>query len=456
MQRFALLLLSAAGLAGAAYAAPPPASSAIGEPTAAEAPRLLLIALDAVPHDTMDQVARDGSFSGFAGPVPLISTYPSTTSLALAGILEGFGLARSPGYEHRFFDHQRNRIRGGGLFSYKKHLFPWRKFFDWQSEGLFKKGFLLLRPQKAGRKSFDRSLAAFAASDKPIYTIYHDLTDLIGHVKGPARLEPLLRHLSDGLEALRQRPGAAPFHTVIYSDHGLAGGEPLRNTRKSVKRALKQGGYRLRGRIREPRDVVFIPYGLVSSLVAFTAPGEAVGVARTLAAVEGIDHCVADDTEGWRIEAATGSAQVLRRQVGDEVQFAYRPLTGDPLEYADLEAEATRQDAAPGDGDAWRSDAWWLERTGEAAYPDALYRIARGFDLVENPASLICSNSDGYMYGAAYTVFGSRISTGKLRWTHGALGREASQGFVMSDASGWQAPEAARFDQALSYWTKKD
>ncbi len=53
------------------------------------------------------------------------------------------------------------------------------------------------------------------------------------------------------------------------------------------------------------------------------------------------------------------------------------------------------------------------------------------------------------MYGAAYTVFGSRISTGRLRWTHGSMPREPSLGFVMSDVPGWQAPDAVRFDQAL-------
>ena len=45
----------------------------------------------------------------------------------------------------------------------------------------------------------------------------------------------------------------------------------------------------------------------------------------------------------------------------------------------------------PGDGtpDAWRSDAWWFAATAAAPYPDALHRIARGFELAENPASAV-------------------------------------------------------------------
>ena len=50
------------------------------------------------------------------------------------------------------------------------------------------------------------------------------------------------------------------------------------------------------------------------------------------------------------------------------------------------------------------------------------------------------------------SFFGSRISTGRLKWTHGAMGSEASLGFVMSDVPGWQAPEVVRFDEALRSW----
>ncbi len=91
-----------------------------GAPRAQEAPppRLLMIALDAVPYGVVARVADptlgdNAAFHGFAGPAPVISTFPSTTSLALAGMLASFGLDESPGYEHRFYDRGRNRKRGG-------------------------------------------------------------------------------------------------------------------------------------------------------------------------------------------------------------------------------------------------------------------------------------------------------------------------------------------------------
>lgn len=436
MRRLNLILPA---LAAALFAAP-------GAADDAPRPRLLFISLDAVPYAVVARVTDrtlgdEAAFPGFTRPAALISTFPSTTSLALAGILESFGLEKSPGYEHRFFDHEMNKKRGGGPISYRKLLFPWRKYFDWQVEGFAGKGIKILHLQKSCRKAIDRSLAAFAASDQDVFTIYHDITDLTGHVQGPDALEPFMRHLDAGLEDLRQRPGQRPFHTVIYSDHGLSGGEPLRNIRKGIKKTLRRAGFRIRGHIHEATDVVFIPYGLVSSLVAFTAPGSEVKAAEILATVEGVDLCVAADGDGWRITSRRGSARCSRRRAADGDHYAYQPLSGDPLGYAELAAS-----------DPWRSDGWWFEATRTSVYPDALHRIATGFELVENAASVICSVADGHMYGSAFTVLGSRISTGKLKWTHGALTSEASLGFVMSDVPGSPAPDVVRFDEALRPW----
>ncbi len=445
----AILLAACAGCCAAcATVGEAPVSSPASGATSAR-PRLLFISLDAVPYGVVERVMDPGqgegaAFRGFAGPAGLISTFPSTTSLALGGILAPFGLDRSPGYEHRFFDRARNRKRGGGPISYRRLRFPWRRFFDWQLEGLASKGIKLLHLQKSAQKAVDTSLAAFAASDQEVYHLYHDLTDLIGHVKGPDALEPFLRHLDAGLERLRSRDGARPFHTVIYSDHGLSGGEPLRNVRKGVKKALRRAGFRIAGRIRGSGDAVFIPYGLVSSFVAFTAPDREAAVAGVLASVDGVDLCVAPVGEGWRVASARGDARIARRNGVRGDEYAYRPLSGDPLGYGEL--------GDGGEPGAFAPDAWWLEATASAPYPDALYRVVQGFELVENPASIICSVAEGHMYGSAYTVLGSRISTGRLRWTHGALSSEASLGFVISDAPDWQAPERVRFDQALVPW----
>ncbi len=144
--------------------------------------------------------------------------------------------------------------------------------------------------------------------------------------------------------------------------------------------------------------------------------------------------------------ARRGSARVRRRAGSEGDLYLYRPLRGDPFGFGELLAEG----AATG---GWRSDAWWLEATRATAYPDALYRAVRSFDLIENPASVVCSSAAGYMFGASYTSALSRLSVGKLRWTHGAMLRGDSLGFLMSDAADWRPPPAARFDEALKPWS---
>ena len=57
------------------------------------------------------------------------------------------------------------------------------------------------------------------------------------------------------------------------------------------------------------------------------------------------------------------------------------------------------------------------------------------------------------MYGSKTTELGSRLSVGRLRWTHGALHREASLGFFMSNVESWKPDGPVRFDEALALLT---
>lgn len=85
-----------AALAGTPVTAP--AADRSSAAVLADPSRTLLIALDAVPYAIVARLAGEKAegepiFTDFEGPVPLISTFP-TTSRALAGILEEMGLDR--------------------------------------------------------------------------------------------------------------------------------------------------------------------------------------------------------------------------------------------------------------------------------------------------------------------------------------------------------------------------
>jgi hypothetical protein len=427
----------------------------LGRPAGAEAPvRTLFIGLDAVPYRTVARLADPelgdrALFRGLEGPAALISTFPSTTSLAFAGILEPIGLDKSPGYEAKFFDWEGRRVRGGGLVSYQRIAFPWREFWDWKLPGLWAKLKSGVRPVKVSFRSIRRSLDAFVRSDKEVFFIYYTTFDLVSHLKSPAGLEPVLRRLDEALAEVRREHPDRPFRSVLFSDHGMDGGEPLRNVRKATQRALRRAGYRPARKLRRENHVATAPFGLVSSFVAFTVEDRKEEVAAVLGRVEGVHVCATPAAfGGFRVEGREGSA-VLRRTgpEGGEL-WSYEPIEGDPLRLRDV-VEQLRERAGDPDADVF-PDRWWLEATRARELPDPLYRIARGFDLVENPASVICGTSPGYMYGARSTELASRLSVGRLKWTHGALDREASLGFLMSDFEGWEAPAAPmRFNEAL-------
>ncbi len=432
--------------------APAEAPSEGSGATPSEPPRQLFIALDSVPYELVRDLAdpargEEALFQGFRGPVPLISTFPSTTSVALGGMLAPFGLERSPGYEARFFDWQKRRVRGGGPVSYARIHFPWREFFDWNRKGPVGSAFEALRPIKAGIKRLERALDEFAVSDQERYYIYIAATDVGAHMRGPQALGALLAALDRRLQELHGRPGP-PFVTVVFSDHGIAGGEPLVNVWRGLKRAVTGAGFRVTRRLRRPQDIVLTPFGLVSSFEVYVHEEVEPRVAEVLAGVPGVDLCVLADAGGWRVVSSRGTAAVRYRPGAEGGKWSYEPLTGDPLGLAPGAAPSSTGPSGP-DGAGWRSDADWLAATLETEYPDALHRLARAFDLVLNPASLLCSLAPGYMYGAPGTEYLARIGGGRLRWTHGALSRDESLGFLLSDAPGWDPPPAARFDRAL-------
>ncbi len=102
-------------------------------------------------------------------------------------------------------------------------------------------------------------------------------------------------------------------------------------------------------------------------------------------------------------------------------------------------------------GTTWFPEGSWFEQSWDEPYPDPLFRLASGFERVRNPASILCSVSNGFLYGSKSAFLGSKMSVGAVRWTHGALLRSETTGFLMTDFPDWTAPTAVRFDGALDW-----
>ncbi|HTS53180.1 MAG TPA: hypothetical protein VMH26_07900 [Burkholderiales bacterium] len=414
-------------------------------------PRILLIGVDAVPYRVVAKLTAPGLggralFQGFKGPSAMISTFPSDTHVAWAGMLEPFGVKKSHGYQPRYFDNRTREVSGG--LSLTETPAPWEAFFDWRLRGMITAAIAYGWPKKYSRDELRQGLDTFIQSGKRFFAMYIVSTDAIAHIYGPAALEEFLVDLDASLRALHRDHPEIPFYTVLISDHGVATGQPLRNTWPALREAMQQAGLRVSERLEGNNTVVFVPYGLLSSFVMHTAPGAAARAAKLAVAVPGVDLCVTPDPTGWRVQNSAGSALISKRQGSTEMLWSYRPQDGDPLRYAPVVARLRQRALGHVDGE-WFSDASWFAATKDEFYPDGLYRLAGSLEAVENPASAVCSVAPGHMFGWLRTEYIARATVGRLKWTHGALFHDASLGFVLTDLPGWQAPDAARFNEAL-------
>ncbi len=419
--------------------------------SAAEArPRVLLLGIDAIRYDviaplTDPALGERAIFKGMHGPVAVLSTFPSDSYLAWTGLLRPLGVRTALGYETCYYSRAEQRLRG--CFSLARIPSPWQDWFDWRLVGLARKGIAYGWPRSYALAEVDRGFEAFLASDSRVFSIYIVSTDGLGHVYGPQGQAQFMRELDRRLRALRAR-SPWPFWTVMVSDHGVAGGEPLKNTLPGVETALAKAGFRLRSSVEQPGDVVIIKYGLLSSFVVYSAKSQALEIGRLLVSVPGVDVCVAPQRGGWWVLSARGEALIGKRVGRPEAVWRYEAMIGDPLGYAPVLA---RLRTRAGDAEAqWFPESWWLEASKHEFYPDALYRIADGFTLIENPAELVCSSSPGYMFGALLTEYAALPTIGPLRWTHGALFGEANVGMLLTDVPGWPQADVVRYDQALA------
>lgn len=413
-------------------------------------PRTLLIGVDAIPYDvvrklTDPNLGERALFKGFNGPAAVINTFPTASYVAWTGLLRPLGAAKALGYEACHFDRPQAQLRG--CFSLTTVPAPWKQMFDWYLKGIARKAIAYGWPKKYSASEMEQGFDAFQASDKELFSMYIVSTDGLGHVYGPEGLSDFLKKLDQGLLDLRERMPDKPFQTFIVSDHGMPGGQPLKNAWPGVKDAMDRAGLHVAGSLEKENDVVIIKFGLLSSFAVYTQKDAEEKIAAVLVSVPGIDLCVYPREQGWQVASARGSALVQRRQAPTGELWSYRTLSGDPLGYSSVIAKL--KERAKDDARTWFPDTWWFDASKDHFYPDALYRLAESFVLVENPASILCSNNPGYMFGSRVTEWTAIPTIGRLKWTHGALYRDAALGFLMSDALDWPISDAVRFDQAL-------
>lgn len=405
-----------------------------------EEPRVLVVVLDAVPYHVAAAVARKKpeALAGFQPPAEMISSFPSDTVLALTGLFGAAGMGRSPGYEVRFYDRLGGTLRGGDLVSYHTLGYPHHRFFDWRMRGILNKGLAYGFPRAYNRKEPRAAVRAFLRSDKRVFFAYVSSTDASGHSIGYDQQERALGRLVDVIAQARQ--SAPPFHVVLLSDHGMSGpGKPLVNLERPVKQALRDDGWRRVRRLRTQSDVVHTAQSLVGCVVLYAQPGREEALAATVSDVPGVDFCVYPaGGDAWVVRSGATSARIERR--GEPLEWSYQAGPTDPLGYQDV-----------WDGATWLADGTVWERTHATEYPDAPHRIAAAFEMVDYPASVICSTEPDAMHGSRGAALVHTILFGRIARTHGSLRRAHSAGFVLTDHPAFSGADSLRYDEALDF-----
>ena len=416
-------------------------------------PRTLILALDGVPYRAVRAAREMGAFEGWAETRPMVSTFPSMTNVGFTALLEPFGARPIPGYELRRYDHEQNRVLGGGVFDTK---FNWREQFDLQLKGIWTKAGLYMTPAQTVRKELKKVQRFALEHPDEIMLALVSATDTLTHFQGDAAIVRALVEISESIDEMRRlhlELYGRELQLVMFSDHGNA--EKTVHRAAGLEKALRQAGLQPSKRLGKPNQVVTVTFGLVGYGVVYVDPSNAERAARALVG----DQSVAVAT--WRVSAGElrviskdGEASVRWRDLPSRRELAYIPVRGDPLSM--LETRDQMFDAGVMDERGFASRDDWFEWSAFAQYPDAVSRLVDSLDggWVSNSASVIFSLEPGYGWGVKAALVGAWLRAGPLEATHGSLDRDSSWGFFMTSDPEVETPPAVRADRALVRWAE--
>lgn len=373
--------------------------------------RHLVLILDGVSHNLIRAHYDSGHLRMFHPPSRVIAPYPAMTDVAMEAL---FGYVPCRGFEAMYFDRRANRLRGGSLAYLTgknapyNRLLTYRASMLWDAIGYVAPGYVYRKEIRDTKRLFDRGrtqeVLAYFVSSAGLGT--RDGAD--GHRECLRQIEQLV------LQVLHETRGLTKI--TLLADHGHCY-TPLK--RIPIERHLKSKRWHPAKRLRGERDVVCIPFGLVTYVsLATNSPAK---VAADLTGLEGVDLVTYADGAAAVVLGREGATALIRERAG---RFRYDAVRGDPL------ALKTLLGGVNPDADGYRSAAALALATAEHVYPAPLQRIWRAhFALVENPPDLIVSLTDEYYYGSSFFSGAVRIAS-----THGSLNDKNSVTFIMSTA----------------------
>ena len=115
-------------------------------------PRLLVLILDGIPIRTVAKVREQGAFESWGQAVPMVSTFPSMTNVAITAMLSRHRVEPIAGYERRFFEPAPDGSSTEGLVSLRKHPYPWRQMFQITNSAVSGEAAAYVSPKRKARR----------------------------------------------------------------------------------------------------------------------------------------------------------------------------------------------------------------------------------------------------------------------------------------------------------------
>lgn len=412
--------------------------------------RTLFIGLDGIDYVLMKELKDAGYFRSFRDPVPLVSTFPSATTIGFQGIFRPLGVKKYLGYETRFYSQKKNKIVGGTLFDVYKYPADYKTYFDSFRHTIPEKSVMYAFPGMASKQDLMRTKGEVFGNPKRVIMTYLGGTDGSAHILGRKRTKRTLIYMDKVLTRLQVRhmdEKGEPLRIVLFSDHGFHYGNLHMVKNSEIREKLKAAGFRMSSRIESDRDIVFVRFGLLSGGVAFANLKNRDEMARLLSTVTGIDLVFwhRDNKKKVFVRNATGKEAYFEYR--GKRQYRYVTVTGDPLGYKPL---LLRHGLKSGQ---WIPDATWKKIAYNHHYPDAGYRLYDAFfDLISNRAAIMFSLLPNYQYGSLAARIGT-LTRVKQKGTHGGLFRSASWAFAMTNIDDNPAPpHFFRYDEFFPYY----
>lgn len=376
--------------------------------------RHVVIILDGFSYDVVREYYDQGNLRLFHQPSRVVAPYPTLTDLCMEDMLD---YIPCKGMEAQYFDREQNKVVGGALCYLKGDNEPYVKLLDYRADLIWDAISYVYPFQTFGHELNDAWKVIEKRRSQEVLTYFVSSAGVStalgkqGQIRSLQRVERFVNQLYYETNGM--------VKVTIIADHGHSY-TPAKRIR--MEDFLESHGWKMTEKLHNPRDVVYIRFGLETYIAMHTlSPAP---LAKDVATAQGVDLVSYADCGNVMVlanrEGKMESARILRK--GE--RYKYEPIAGDPLMLSPILAGLSA------DADGFIDAQEMFVATATHEYPAPLERLWRAhFGIVEHPADVLVSLDNCYYSGACF--FANSVD---LQSTHGSLNYTNSVTFIMSSA----------------------